>query len=91
MFDRLARYGNVYPIGQSTGSVNVGGRTWDLWIGYNGAMKVYSFIAPSPIKSFSTDVKQFFNYLQSSQNFPASQQNLIGECHGENAWESWRC
>jgi xyloglucan-specific endo-beta-1,4-glucanase len=77
--DRLGKYGDIYPIGQSNGQVNVAGRSWDLWIGYNGAMKVFSFIAPSPIKSFSADVKQFYNYLQSSQGFPASQQNLIGE------------
>ncbi|KAB5540493.1 glycoside hydrolase family 12 protein [Coniochaeta sp. 2T2.1] len=73
----LARYGDIYPIGQSTGQVNVAGRSWDLWIGYNGAMRVYSFIAPSPVKSFNADVKDFFKYLQTSQNFPASEQNLI--------------
>ena len=76
---RLAKYGDIYPIGKSTGQVNVAGRSWDLWIGYNGAMRVYSFIAPSPVKNFNADVKEFFRYLQNSQNYPASQQNLIGE------------
>ncbi|KAK4128067.1 glycoside hydrolase family 12 protein [Parathielavia appendiculata] len=73
----LARYGNVYPIGSSVGTVNVAGRTWELWVGYNGSMKVFSFIAPSPINSFSANVKDFFNYLQSSQGYPASSQHLI--------------
>ncbi|KAG7291169.1 hypothetical protein NEMBOFW57_001181 [Staphylotrichum longicolle] len=73
----LGRFGNVYPIGSSTGSVTVAGRTWELWIGYNGAMKVYSFIAPSPVNNFSADVKDFFKYLQSNQNYPANDQNLI--------------
>jgi xyloglucan-specific endo-beta-1,4-glucanase len=77
---RLARYGNVYPIGSSVGTVNVAGRTWELWVGYNGSMKVFSFIAPSPVNSFSANVKDFFNYLQNSQGYPASSQNLIGKC-----------
>lgn len=45
-------------------------------------MRVYSFIAPTVVKSFSTDVKTFFNYLEQTQNYPASQQNLIGEFCG---------
>jgi xyloglucan-specific endo-beta-1,4-glucanase len=76
---RLARYGNVYPIGSSVGTVNVAGRTWELWVGYNGSMKVFSFIAPSPLNSFSANVKDFFNYLQNSQGYPASSQHLIGK------------
>ncbi|KAK3395153.1 glycoside hydrolase family 12 protein [Podospora didyma] len=73
----LARLGDIYPIGSSTGTVTVAGRTWDLWVGMNGSMKVYSFIATSTVNSFSADVKQFFNYLQSNQGYPASSQNLI--------------
>ncbi|KAK1751094.1 glycoside hydrolase family 12 protein [Echria macrotheca] len=73
----LARLGNVYPIGQSVGSATVNGRTWDLWVGMNGNMKVFSFIAPSPIKSFSGDPKQFFSYLKDKQGYPDSSQNLI--------------
>ncbi|KAK3382562.1 endoglucanase [Lasiosphaeria ovina] len=74
----LARYGNVYPIGSSIGSVTVAEKTWDLWTRLNGAMRVYSFVPPSgTIKSFSADVKEFFNYLEKNQQFPSSQQNLI--------------
>lgn len=77
---RLARIGGVYPIGQNSGQVNVGGRQWELWIGYNGAMKVFSFVPPNSgtINSWSGDAKVFFNHLQERQNFPASSQNLIG-------------
>ena len=43
-------------------------------------MRVYSFVSPSgTINSFSADVKLFFDYLTSNQNFPASTQNLIGK------------
>ncbi|KJR89555.1 uncharacterized protein SPSK_06582 [Sporothrix schenckii 1099-18] len=73
----LARLGGIYPIGKSTGTVTVAGKQWDLWVGMNGQMQVYSFVAASPVRSFSADVKQFFNHLQTSQNYPASKQNLI--------------
>ncbi|KAI0512796.1 concanavalin A-like lectin/glucanase domain-containing protein [Xylaria bambusicola] len=74
----LGRFGNVYPIGSSVGRVTVGGNTWELFSGYNGAMKVFSFVATNPpVTSFSSDLKQFFNYLSSNQGFPASSQYLI--------------
>ncbi|KAH6661685.1 concanavalin A-like lectin/glucanase domain-containing protein [Halenospora varia] len=73
----LGRYSSVYPIGSSVGSVSVGGYTWTLWAGYNGSMRVYSFVASNPINGFNSDIKQFFNYLASSQGFPASSQHLI--------------
>ncbi|RYP74925.1 hypothetical protein DL771_002709 [Monosporascus sp. 5C6A] len=73
----LGRYGDVYPIGSSVGRVSVGGYNWELFTGYNGAMRVYSFVASSPVTGFNSDLKQFFNYLSSSQGFPASSQHLI--------------
>lgn len=74
----LARLGGIYPIGKSTGTVTVAGKSWDLWVGMNGQMQVYSFVAASPVTIFNADVKLFFNYLQTNQSFPASTQNLIG-------------
>ncbi|KAI8623315.1 concanavalin A-like lectin/glucanase domain-containing protein [Xylariaceae sp. FL1651] len=73
----LARYGGVQPIGSQIATVNVGGRSWELWSGYNGAMKVFSFVSSNPTTSFNTDIKSFFSYLQSSQGFPASNQYLL--------------
>ncbi|KAH8602383.1 endoglucanase [Bisporella sp. PMI_857] len=77
----LGRYGDVWPI-TSTGSpiatVTLAGYSFNLYFGYNGAMKVYSFVATSPpISSFSADVKQFFNYLTNNYAFPASNQYLL--------------
>ena len=74
---RLARYGNVQPIGSLQTRVNIEGRTWELWVGMNGSMKVFSFVAASPVNSFNSDVKQFFNYLARDQGFPASRQYLL--------------
>ncbi|CAH0056639.1 unnamed protein product, partial [Clonostachys solani] len=73
----LGRLGGVYPIGQSTGTVQAAGRSWDLYVGYNGAMKVYSFIAPEQINNFDGDVKEFFNVITEQQGFPADSQHLI--------------
>jgi xyloglucan-specific endo-beta-1,4-glucanase len=75
--NRLGRFGNVYPIGTSQGNFNIGNRTWELWEGYNGKMKVYSFIAPSPINNYTGNMKDFFNWLASNKGYPASSQNLI--------------
>ncbi|KAL2129736.1 hypothetical protein VTI74DRAFT_7383 [Chaetomium olivicolor] len=74
----LANLGNVSPIGSSTGTVSVAGGSWNLHVGNNGAMKVYTFVATSTMSSFSTNVKEFFDYLKSNEGFPADTQNLIG-------------
>ncbi|EMD96857.1 glycoside hydrolase family 12 protein [Bipolaris maydis ATCC 48331] len=81
----LARY-DVYPIGSSQGMVTIGGRTWELFYGLNGAMKVYSFVAPSPIPNFTADVKDFFAYLTENKDYPASTQNLITYQFGSEAF-----
>ncbi|KAI3332669.1 endoglucanase [Ustulina deusta] len=73
----LGREGGVQPIGSSTGSVTVGGKTWDLWIGYNGPMKVFSFVAPQDITTLEFDIKPFFTHITNNQGFPASSQHLI--------------
>lgn len=81
MLSRLARIGGVYPIGNKVTTVNLAGFNWDLYIGPNGSMKVFSFLpADGSWKfSFNADMKVFFNYLASSQGYPINNQNLIGE------------
>lgn len=74
---RLGRKGDIYPIGSSTGTVNVAGRNWDLWVGYNGAMKVFSFVAPQEIATFEANLKDFYTHITNNQGFPASSQYLI--------------
>ena len=75
----LARYGGVQPIGSYKATVNVGGRSWSLYVGYNGSMKVFSFVAPSTVSNFSGNIKEFFNYMANSEGFPAGSQNLISK------------
>ena len=74
---RLARIGGVQPIGSMQTSVTVEGHTWELWIGMNGDMKVFSFVAPTPVNNFNADIKQFYDYLTKSENFPADNQYLL--------------
>lgn len=55
------RQGPIQPIGSSVGTGNVGGRTWDVWRGSNGSNNVISYVAPSPINSWSFNVLDFVN------------------------------
>ncbi|KAF4447825.1 xyloglucan-specific endo-beta-1,4-glucanase A [Fusarium austroafricanum] len=68
----LGSIGGAGPISE-TGSTPIAsptilGRQWNLFKGPNGAVTVFSFIATGGnIQSFDGDLKQFFNYLTSSQ------------------------
>ena len=62
------------------GTVDLEGQTWDLHVGNNGDMKVFSFVAGSELGTWEGDVKKFYNYITESQGFPADQQHLISEC-----------
>lgn len=83
----LGRYGGVGPIGSLKTTVNLAGRSWSLYVGYNGSMKVFSFVAASPVTNFSGNVKEFFNYMASNEGFPASSQNLISEFGLSSSWD----
>lgn len=76
---RIANFGPVAPIGGSTGTVTVAGNSWNLHVGNNGSMKVYSFVSTSNLESFSADAREFFAYLEANEGYPAATQNLIGE------------
>ncbi|KAI1294467.1 endoglucanase [Xylaria venustula] len=82
----IGREGGVQPIGSSTGTVTVGGESWDLWIGYNGPMLVYSFVAPSDIATWESDIKPFYQYITDNKGFPASSQYLITYQFGSEAF-----
>ncbi|MBB5802614.1 hypothetical protein F4560_002382 [Saccharothrix ecbatanensis] len=55
------RQGSIQPIGSAVGNANVGGRSWQVWRGSNGANNVISYVAPSPINSWSFNVLDFVN------------------------------
>jgi hypothetical protein len=55
------RQGSIQPIGSVVGTANIGGRTWEVWRGSNGSNAVVSYVAPSPITSWSFSVLDFIN------------------------------
>ncbi|TKA70308.1 hypothetical protein B0A55_08204 [Friedmanniomyces simplex] len=68
----LAAIGGAGPISSSygsngkptaVGSTTIGGHTFNLYKGPNGATTVYSFVPTAEITSFSGDIKAFFTYL----------------------------
>uniref|UniRef100_A0A0B7K169 Endoglucanase n=1 Tax=Bionectria ochroleuca TaxID=29856 RepID=A0A0B7K169_BIOOC len=73
----LGRYGGVYPIGNSVGTVRAAGRDWALHIGYNGAMKVFSFVAANPVTRFDGEIMDFFYLLRDMQGYPMTSQYLL--------------
>ncbi|KAF6821106.1 glycoside hydrolase family 12 protein (endoglucanase-1) [Colletotrichum plurivorum] len=87
----LHRYGGLGPISESpTRSpierVELAGHTWDLYFGYNGKMKVYSFLSASgPIYSFKADIMDFFKHLASNYAFPVDNQYLLINQFGTEA------
>jgi hypothetical protein len=55
------RQGSIQPIGSVVGNTTIGGRTWQVWQGSNGSNNVISYVAPSPIQSWSFSVLDFLN------------------------------
>ncbi|KAK5166873.1 Endoglucanase-1 [Saxophila tyrrhenica] len=72
----LAKYGPAQPIGSQIDTATIAGTSWQVWYG-GSTQQTYSFVASSPITSWSGDINDFFEYLVSSQGFPASSQYLI--------------
>ncbi|MEU7908391.1 GH12 family glycosyl hydrolase domain-containing protein [Actinoplanes sp. NPDC049118] len=55
------RQGSIQPIGSAVGNTTIGGRTWQVWQGSNGANNVISYVAPSAITGWSFSVLDFIN------------------------------
>lgn len=77
----MARYGGLEPIsrqGKPLERITIAGHRFDLHFGYNGLMKVYSFVAvDDPIQDFRADVLDFFKLLQSKHGFPMNDQYML--------------
>lgn len=55
------RQGSIQPIGSPVGNATIGGKTWQVWQGSNGANAVVSYLAPSAISSWNFSVLDFIN------------------------------
>jgi len=54
----LHHTGSIQPVGSSTGTANIAGRTWTVWTGNNGQNNVVSYVG-SGITSISFNAKDF--------------------------------
>lgn len=66
----LAALGGAGPIsstGKTIATVNISGSEWDVWVGPNGQMTVYSFVAKSTMNKYDGDLLDFFKYLKTVQ------------------------
>jgi chitodextrinase len=74
--NRNTSSGNIQPIGGPVGTVNIAGRSWQVWTGNNGQNNVVSYLFQgSPLTSFSFDVMNFV-----SDTFGRGSQ------YGNNSW-----
>ncbi|KAJ5275069.1 hypothetical protein N7497_005681 [Penicillium chrysogenum] len=71
----LAALGGAGPIsstGKTIATVNISGSEWDVWVGPNGQMTVYSFVAKSTMNKYDGDLLDFFKYLIKDQALDSS-------------------
>lgn len=75
--DKMYPISNLYVYSSSTGtwvpgafvsSVSVGGRSWNVYVGNNGANAVYSFLATTKTNNCTLDIKAILQWLQSNTN-----------------------
>ncbi|PBK83164.1 glycoside hydrolase family 12 protein [Armillaria gallica] len=69
----LSTRGGAGPAGSQIGTVTINGITWKLFQGTVSTWTVYSFVAPSEITNFNSDLKPFLTYLTSNRGVPSSQ------------------
>jgi hypothetical protein len=55
----LNHQGSIQPVGSSTGSASIAGRSWTVWTGNNGQNNVVSYVSGSAVSSLSFNVKDF--------------------------------
>ncbi|MDT7789330.1 MAG: hypothetical protein QOF58_7749 [Pseudonocardiales bacterium] len=60
----MNRTGAVGAIGSRQGTFSVGGHTWDVYRGSNGANAVFSFLRTSNTSSGSVDLKGVMNWIR---------------------------
>ncbi|KAJ3566097.1 hypothetical protein NP233_g7215 [Leucocoprinus birnbaumii] len=65
--------GGAGPAGSQIGTANVNGINWKLFRGTVATWTVLSFVAPSEITNFNSDLKPFFTYLTQNQGVPSNQ------------------
>ncbi|MFI0723264.1 hypothetical protein [Streptomyces sp. NPDC021224] len=65
----MNKTGAVGPLGTSQGNVTVGGSTWTVYQGSNGANAVYSFVRTSNTSSSTVDVLAVLNWIKNTKKW----------------------
>ena len=60
----MNKYGPVGPLGTRQTTASVGGHTWDIYRGSNGANQVYSFIRTTNTNSGTVDVRAITQWIR---------------------------
>ncbi|KAJ7611124.1 glycoside hydrolase family 12 protein [Mycena polygramma] len=69
----LSTRGGAGPAGSQIGTATVNGVTWRLFKGTVSTWTVFSFVAPTEITNFNSDLKPFLTFLTQNQGVPSSQ------------------
>ncbi|EEY17001.1 Endoglucanase cel12C [Verticillium nonalfalfae] len=69
----LGGAGPISATGSTIANPTIAGTTWKLYQGSHSQMNVFSFVAPSNIRSFNADLYAFVNYLAANHGLPKSQ------------------
>ncbi|KAB5588573.1 Xyloglucan-specific endo-beta-1,4-glucanase A [Ceratobasidium theobromae] len=68
----LSTRGGAGPAGSQITTASVNGVSWKLFKGTVSTWTVWSFVAPSELTGFNSDLKPFFTYLINSQGLSSS-------------------
>ncbi|MFD6322189.1 hypothetical protein ACFWOL_04760 [Streptomyces sp. NPDC058442] len=63
------RYGPVGPLGGSQGTVSLGGHTWNVYKGDNGANQVFSFLRTSNSTSGTVDILPILDWIKDTKGW----------------------
>lgn len=82
----LHHVGSIQPIGSNTGNVTLGGRTWAVWVGNNGANNVVSYVTTG-VTNFNADLKPFLlDAITRGSNFGNTSWYLTSMQMGFEPW-----
>ncbi|MBD0840144.1 glycoside hydrolase family 12 protein [Streptomyces sp. TRM68416] len=68
--------GPVGPLGTSQGSATLGGHTWNVYKGNNGANEVYSFLRTSNSNSGSVNIKPILTWISATKGWMSSNETI---------------
>jgi cellulase/cellobiase CelA1 len=82
----LHHTGSIQPVGSSTGTASISGRSWTVWTGNNGQNNVVSYVG-SGITSFNADLKAFItDAITRGSNFGTTSWYLTSAQMGFEPW-----